>query len=101
MNLILNNPDASDIGGVDKNANGKNVYTQVNFSIYNIVNINTSTNIGDINIKGEEVNNNTNNTDISQSNRVDEVNKRDWGVTDKSGLGGSNIKVRVRLGWAD
>lgn len=43
MGQILDRRDASGIGGVDNNSNGKNAYTKAGFSTYNVVDANRGT----------------------------------------------------------
>lgn len=55
-------------------------------------------NANNTSIMGKEIDNNINNTGESPSGRVVRVNKSRLGVTNKGGMSGTNIKVRVKLG---
>ena len=95
--------DTDDTCDTDNKIDGKNTYVKAGFSTYNIAraNIDADAGAGDTDNIGEEVSNNTNNTDEGQSGRVGGANKDGLGGTDKGRMGGTDIKVGIGLGGAD
>lgn len=89
--------DAISCDSADNNADSNNVFAKTDFSTHNIADANAGTSTDNTSVMREKIGINTNNKSLSQSSKVDSVNKNEFGLMNKNGVGRTNVEAKVGL----